>query len=706
MDIINKEINDVLDSQCKKKNFINNKKYSDEYKKNVSKWANLPMYLDKVFIKKFFNLIHKNNVILLKSSTGTGKTVLIPKYVYKYFKSTKNKLKIAVTNPKTLITKNNADFSALLADVKLGQEIGYKYKGSPEEASCDDTQLIFMTDGTLSSMITHDHLLKQYGCIIIDEAHERNPNIDILILQLREIVLERHNDFKIIIMSATINSEIFEQYFKIEGIKYGDIEKSLNTNYDIKQIFMNNVKGNYVDNAVDKCLDIIEHDDNKGDIIVFVATSKEAIKGCDMIKVKCPNIVKIEECNKLYCVSFYSKMKHENKILATDKNKYKENGFTRKIIFATNLAESSITFDGIVYVIDSGYELKNFYNANTDTNVIVKQYTSQAQILQRIGRSGRTQPGIAYHLYNKPTFNTLKKYPDPEILVIDITEYFLRFMVQYKTISKTIEFINKLITIPHIEQSISAIYKLNFFNCIKLVKLDDTHINYNNIEWKLISNYKLLSNINGAVTSVGYNILKFKSISLLSSYTILISHYLKCVDDIIIIIAILEHTSGNLDRLFKIFDRNELIKYFSDDAVEDSDHLTILNVYKNKYMKNNKTFLNMKEFDEIKKSISSLHNQFNKISNDDFYKINEKYKIITEFKFDNNILACIKYGHYYNLLKKENDKVYSTINHHNNISATLKFSPITPLSKQNKEYVFYSSIDALGKKNFLGITYT
>ena len=145
-------------------------------------------------------------------------------------------------------------------------------------------------------------------------------------------------------------------------------------------------------------------------------------------------------------------MKQANKDLAVSKDLYKKKGYERKIIFATNVAESSITFDGLVYVIDTGYELANYYEASDNSYVISKMFTSQAQVKQRIGRAGRTQAGISYHIYTQNSFNNFKLYPEPNISVVDLTDFVLSFINYAKTVKNMISIIKGLITIPKIEQ--------------------------------------------------------------------------------------------------------------------------------------------------------------------------------------------------------------------------------------------------------------
>ena len=182
MDLINKNIEDILDSKGINNNFLTDKPFSDEYKKLAEKWSILPMYKDHTIVKKFFELISSKQVLLLISGTGSGKTVLVPKFLLKYFVSCGLKGKIAITNPKTLTTLYNAEYGAKTLDVKLGEEVGYKYKGSPSDSNSSKTRLLYATDGLiLATILSGDTLLKDYDCIIIDEAHERHITIDILL---------------------------------------------------------------------------------------------------------------------------------------------------------------------------------------------------------------------------------------------------------------------------------------------------------------------------------------------------------------------------------------------------------------------------------------------------------------------------------------------------------------------------------------------
>ena len=208
-----KNMDDILDSIGKGKNFLNDNKYSDEYKELAKYWSKLPLYEDNNKVKEFFKLLESKQVILLTSGTGSGKTVLVPKFVLKYILDLGLPGKVAVTNPKILTTKYNAEYGARTLDVKLGEEVGYKYKGAPADSVSEKSKLLYVTDGLiLATILSGDKTLKDYQCVVIDEAHERHIQIDILLKMLKEVI-ELRPDFKLIIMSATINSEVFRNYF-------------------------------------------------------------------------------------------------------------------------------------------------------------------------------------------------------------------------------------------------------------------------------------------------------------------------------------------------------------------------------------------------------------------------------------------------------------------------------------------------------------
>jgi len=717
---------DILNSTGESTNFINGLPYSEEYKTLAKKWSLLPIYKDKKSIKTFFDLIKSCNVILLQSSTGSGKTVMVPKFLLKYIITNNIPGKIAVTNPKVLTTTYNAEYGAKTLDIKLGEEVGYKYKGSPSDGKSDKTRLLYCTDGLiLANLLGGDTLLKEYAGIIIDEAHERHIQIDILLKLLKDLILKRP-DFKLIIMSATINAEIFRDYFKIKGIKYGEMELAGETTFPITQNWLDKKvkvsRSNYVEKAVEIIFNIINESDS-GDIIVFIATTNDAVKGCDLIRQLCPSNLKTKKttCNKLYCIEVFSKMKESDKNIAVSKDLYKKDGFDRKIIFATNVAESSITFDGLVYVIDSGYELSNYYDYKDNSYVVTKKYTSQAQVKQRIGRTGRTQPGIAYHLYTKEVFAGLMKYPEPNISVVDLTDFVLSFMKYSKVMKNVFKIIRDLITVPYYEQVLVAIHKLLYINSIKIVKSEDFDkktdatsdekllLNMSDIKWKNIKSYNDMNTYNGTITTIGFSILKFSSSPTLSALSIIISKYLNCNEEIIDIMGICEVTDGKINTLFK-YNKKELkdVKsYFKSYIYSGSDHITALNIYRQLYLTGNTKYLNKKTFETIKDRIKQIDKNAKSIDDERYEYMNNKYKVVKIKPYSditNNIIYTLGLSHKYNLIKQKSKLKYTSLNYFKNSDADIEFCEIMGDTKLTEYAICHTLVNAFGNKSFQCIT--
>ena len=720
MNIIKENIKDILDSKGKNKNFLTNEKYTPEYLELAKVWSKFPIYSDAKKLLEFFELVDKNQVVLVVSGTGSGKTVICPKLLLKYFMSNKVEGKIAITNPKILPTVKNAEFSAKCLDVKLGHEVGYAYANAPDESSSEFTKLLYCTDGLLASTILGgDKYLSKYSGVIIDEAHERVINIDILLSLLKEVLFERP-EFKLIIMSATIDSKVFKDYYVKDKIKYGELYVSGEPNFPIAHNWLDKdvrvSEWNYVDKAFDICINIMESSDS-GDIIVFVPAVTDAIKGCRLLKEQCSNKMKIkkETCSSTYCIEVYGKMDDEMKDLATSKDLYKVEGYKRKVIFATNVAESSMTFDGLVYVIDTGLELHSFYNYEINASSIVKQHTTQAQIKQRIGRTGRTANGIAYHLYTEKDYNNFKQYPDTAILLNDLTDIFLQVINYARTLSNVINIFKNLITPPHVKQFINTLYKLYFIDAVKIIAGESTKVDINDINYDTIKNWSNLDQYNGAITSVGYNLLKFRNIytPILSAYAIIISHYMECSREMIIIMGILDETNAQIKNLFKYQQQEEMnvINYFQPAIVQMSDHLTILNIYNDFYLAGKTKYLQLEVFEKIKNRIDSIIDICNTIDDEKFTAMKEKYIRISIPPFKNlndNIIYSLGLSHYFNLIRKIDDN-YESQHYLLNSVAKGEFCKLIKKASGTeyaREYAICSGLsDAFGKKSFKCITH-
>lgn len=463
----------ILDPDGKNPNPLTDKPYSDEYKELAKKWSNFPVYNQ---ITTIVDDIEKSQVYLVVAATGSGKSVLIPKIVLHTFNYD---AKIVMTLPKQMIAESAAQFASATLDVELGGIVGYKYRGSPSDSMSKNTKLLYATDGTIRAKLLRDPYLKEFDCVIIDEAHERSVQIDFLIYLLRNTIKLRP-EFKLIIMSATINSEIFANYFR--DFKFKAIDVGGARTFPIESIFAKE-EMNYPQILTEgfKTLikimedDKMENEKEAHDIIFFVISSNDAYDLCRMLnrhiqkekKGKC----KITCNGDVYCVELFSGVDDRTKELAQDRHLYKKSKkYNRKVVVATNVAESSLTIDGVKYVIDTGYQLRNSYDVRVRAKKLDRELITKSQATQRMGRAGRTEPGKCYHLYTQEQFDKkMKKFPEPDIQINDITSECLNLLKQdnIQTVQKLVEILTNFIEPPKEDYIKLAINNLEKIGAIK-----------------------------------------------------------------------------------------------------------------------------------------------------------------------------------------------------------------------------------------------
>lgn len=415
----------IFDPEGINPNPLNFKPYSSQYKTLGKFWSGLPAYS---MAKQTVETILSNDIVLIKSGTGSGKSVLIPKLC---LHANNYGGKIIMTLPKKIITKKAAEFSAKTLDVELGEQIGYQFRG--ESLKSFKTILLYSTDGSIISMLKSDPLLSSIDIVIIDEAHERKVNIDLLLYLLKNAIGERKkkksSPLKLIIMSATINENIFETYYK--DFMFEWMELAGTPNHPILSIYLESgldIKSNqYLEKGKELIGQIVTNinesnpEYTEGDILFFVCTVSE----CDGLAQELGSIY--SDC---FVMGLYSGFDSELEQYISSPDKFKELNprFKRRIFVSTNVAESSLTIDGIVYVIDSGLELNVRFNPESNTNVMTKNFITQAQMTQRKGRAGRTKPGVCFHLYTPQEQSNTTIYPEPEIKCIDLKNTCLSMM--------------------------------------------------------------------------------------------------------------------------------------------------------------------------------------------------------------------------------------------------------------------------------------
>ncbi|EEF81978.1 ATP-dependent RNA helicase [Borreliella valaisiana] len=364
----------------------------------------LPIYKYK---DELIRVLKKNNVLIVESPTGSGKTTQLPRIIYEAGFAKLGK--IGVTQPRRIATISIAEYIAKHIGVNLGEEVGYKIRF--EEITSPKTKIKLMTDGVLLQELKKDTLLYEYDVIIIDEAHERSLNIDFILGLIKDISRKR-DDFKIIVSSATINTKVFSKYFNNAPVV------SIETiTYPVQIIYnpplLNTPKGMIL-KIKEIVLNVIK-EKKTGDILIFLSGEKE-------IKETIKELQELNSKKNLIILPLYGRMPKEAQeqiFIATPKNK-------RKIIVSTNIAETSITIENIKIVIDSGKVKTNKFQTKTHTYSLQEVPISKSSATQRAGRAGRVSKGTCYRLYKREDYQIREDYQKEEIYRTDLSEVILR----------------------------------------------------------------------------------------------------------------------------------------------------------------------------------------------------------------------------------------------------------------------------------------
>lgn len=369
----------------------------------------LPVYREK---DRILSVLAEHPVVVIESPTGSGKTTQLPLILHEAGYASRGV--IGVTQPRRIAAVSVSEYIARQLGTKIPGLVGYKMRF--EDRTTFETRMKIMTDGTLLQEIKADPNLSHYSVLMVDEAHERSLNID-FILGLLKNILKVRNDFKVIISSATINAQSFSDYF--DGAPVVHIETQP---YPVEVFHEPPAVENDEEALQLKIVDLVgRHVQNKekaktaGDVLVFLPGEKY-IKDATMA------LASAGFARKLWVIPLYGRLSGEEQervFLTTPEGK-------TKVVLATNIAETSVTIDGITTVIDSGLAKINFYNPKTFTAALIENPVSKAGCNQRKGRAGRTGPGVCYRLYSKENFEERPLYSLEEIYRTDLSEVVLR----------------------------------------------------------------------------------------------------------------------------------------------------------------------------------------------------------------------------------------------------------------------------------------
>ena len=391
-------------------------------------YKSLPVYEQK---QRILDTLKTNQVIIVQSPTGSGKTTQIPVILHEAGYSDNGI--IAVTQPRRIAALSVSEFISKQLGTSYPGLVGYKMRF--EDKTDLTTRIKITTDGILLQEMKLDPMMKKYSVIMVDEAHERSLNID-FVLGLLKRILKVRPDLKIIVSSATMNAEKFSTYFDgcpivtIDTITYPvtviydppTIPASTNT-LTAEEALLSKIS-----NTIDRIL----YNRTEGDILIFLPGEK-AIKDCINKLYRTPYSRKIQ------IIPLYGRLPKEEQEKVFDPAPFGR----KKVIISTNIAETSVTIDGITSVIDSGLAKLNFYSPRTYTSSLIETPVSKASCNQRRGRAGRTQPGTCYRLYPRKDYDTRESYTIEEIFRTDLSEVVLRMAELGITDFETFDFISQ-----------------------------------------------------------------------------------------------------------------------------------------------------------------------------------------------------------------------------------------------------------------------
>ena len=594
-------------------NKFTGKEYTEEYYKLLEKRKLLPVWSSK---NKILDLVEKNRIVIIQGETGSGKTTQIPQFLLEsgYYGG------IVCTQPRRVAAMSIAKRVSQEMEVELGKQVGYTVRF--DDKTSNDTLIKYATDGLLLKEATTDHELKKYQIIIIDEAHERTLATDILFGFLKEL-MEKRKELKLIIMSATFDIEKFQNYFD------APLAIIKGRTYPVEINYLKNPTDDYVECAIKKVIQI-HKEEKPGDILLFLTGEEEIESACQQIREGIEELG--DDVGYANVVPIYSTLPPylQEKIFEPPPGPNIKGIKGRKIVVATNIAESSITIDGIVYVVDPGFTKQKVFNPRGKMESLLINIISKENADQRAGRAGRTKPGKCFRLYTKESYEKeLKKSSIPEILRSNITSVVLNLLKLGIQDLVHFDFIDP----PAPETMMRAIEMLNYLGA-----MDDE----------------------GKLTELGSQMNQFPLEPELSKMVLAGVKY-KCINDILTIAATLSVKSPFLRPRGK---ENEADSKKYQFTHHSGDHITLIMVYnafkKNELIKdwcrdNYINYRTMKAIDNVRNQLSDILKKMNIIVPENDY--NNEIK----GKRERRILKSLIAGYFAQVAHLETAGYYITV---------------------------------------------
>ena len=405
---------ETLDKTHKQLDYVH-KRLAGSVRKRQQRIAQVPAYADNLHLPirrhraAIVKAIQTRQVVIVSGATGSGKSTQIPKYCLTAGRGIDGL--IGCTQPRRIAATSIAQRVAQELDQDIGQAIGYKIRF--QEKTHPDAYIQLMTDGILLAEAQSDPYLRRYDTLIIDEAHERSLNID-FILGLLKSLLAKRSDLKLIITSATIDTAKFSSAFEQAPV----IEVSgrlypVEVRYQPPSSEENETDKTYVEMAVAETARLVQSG-QAGDILVFMPTEQDIRETCKQLTG--------QQLTGIDLMPLFARLP------GAEQAKVFKTGNRRKIVVATNVAETSLTIPGIRFVVDTGLARISRYNPRSRTTALPVSPISRSSADQRKGRCGRVREGVCIRLYAEEDYQRRALYTTPEILRSNLAEVILRMM--------------------------------------------------------------------------------------------------------------------------------------------------------------------------------------------------------------------------------------------------------------------------------------
>jgi len=602
----------------------------------------LPIYKLK---DELIKAINDNQVLIVVGETGSGKTTQLTQYIAEAGFAARGK--IGCTQPRRVAAMSVAKRVAEEFGCLLGQEVGYTIRF--EDCTTNETVIKYMTDGMLLREALIDSEMRTYSCIMLDEAHERTISTDVLFGLLKKAVKLRP-EMKLIVTSATLDAVKFSEYF---------FEAPIFTipgrTYPVEILYTREPETDYLDASLITIMQI-HLNEPTGDVLLFLTGQEEIDTACEVLFERMKSMG--PEVPELIILPVYSALPSEMQSRIFDPAP----PGCRKVVVATNIAETSLTIDGIYYVVDPGFVKQKVYNSKTGMDALVVTPISQAQAKQRAGRAGRTGPGKTYRLYTERAYrDEMLSTPVPEIQRTNLAATVLSLKAM--GINDLLHF--DFMDAPPVEAMIHALELLH-----TLSALDDE----------------------GLLTRLGRRMAEFPLEPNLSKMLIM-STNLQCSDEILSIVSLLS--------VQNVFYRPKEKQAIADQKKAkfnqpEGDHITLLAVYNS--WKNNKfssawcyeNFVQMrtlKRSQDIRKQLLGIMDR-------------HKLDVVSCGKSTTRVQKAICSGFFRNAAKKDPQEGYRTLVD----SQIANIHPSSSLFHRQPEWVVYHEVVQTTKEYMREVT--